>query len=244
VGTATHCFVVGLHIMEANVPEYGFWRFSNRTSPLQEFRKTRFWIPGSSVRKEKQGSMSRGTDLAARSTKLKPKDPTFPSSKLKMSMPPSGISCVLQKSRCMAWGSRFRLWGSSMRPSQALDTHLNRQTDLAGTRERISTRGPFGRSPTALALLLGRSIAVDIDLLNGGSRWRSEGLRARYGEKKTRQRGGGGGLPGAGDARDRRRRRRRRGRTEEAKSGEELGNFCFFFFLDNVVSVLGVTVRC
>jgi hypothetical protein len=41
-----------------------------------------------------------------------------------------------------------------MRSRQAFDTHLNRQMDFAGTRERISTRGSSGRPDAAPALVL------------------------------------------------------------------------------------------
>ena len=42
-----------------------------------------------------------------------------------------------------------------MRPSQCLETHLKRQSDLAGTRERISTRRSSVSLSAAVSLPLG-----------------------------------------------------------------------------------------
>ena len=70
--------------------------------------------------------------------------------------------------------------GSAMRSRQVLDTHLNRQRDLKGTRERISTSGSSG-SPATASPLLGLSTM----LAPGG---RGEGGRASTLE--IRRRGG------------------------------------------------------
>nr|CAB3452806.1 unnamed protein product [Digitaria exilis] len=42
---------------------------------------------------------------------------------------------------CRGQGSFLRWMRSAMRSRQGLETHLNRQMDSAGRRERISTRG-------------------------------------------------------------------------------------------------------
>jgi hypothetical protein len=49
------------------------------------------------------------------------------------------------------WGSLVQRRRSVMRSRQALETHLNRQSDLPGTRERISTRASSGSRGTAAA---------------------------------------------------------------------------------------------
>uniref|UniRef100_A0A0D9ZUT4 Uncharacterized protein n=1 Tax=Oryza glumipatula TaxID=40148 RepID=A0A0D9ZUT4_9ORYZ len=42
------------------------------------------------------------------------------------------------KKPARVWGSFLRWSGSEMRPRHRLDTHLHRQIDLAGRRERMS----------------------------------------------------------------------------------------------------------
>ena len=60
----------------------------------------------------------------------------------------------MRKNPSRVWGSFLWLRGSVMRSRQALETHLQRQRDLIGTRERISTRGSSGRLALAAAATL------------------------------------------------------------------------------------------
>jgi hypothetical protein len=74
-----------------------------------------------------------------------------------------------------------------MRSRQALETHLNRHSDLMGTQERISTKGPSGMLGTT-AILLGQSMppGASCNLQSGGSSSRIEGMRTRGEIEKCR----------------------------------------------------------
>ena len=111
-----------------------------------------------------------------------------------------------------------------MRSRQALETHLNRQTDLAGTRERISTRGSSGRAATATApSFLEQSMPLRVICGVGVEMEMSVNARERERERERESSGNReekGALPAAGDGQD---RRRRRGAVRGKPKSSELG---------------------
>ena len=58
----------------------------------------------------------------------------------------------LQKIPARVWASFLRWLRSLVRPSQCLETHLKRQSVLAGTRERMSTMRSSVSLPAAVPL--------------------------------------------------------------------------------------------
>uniref|UniRef100_A0A0D9ZUT3 Uncharacterized protein n=1 Tax=Oryza glumipatula TaxID=40148 RepID=A0A0D9ZUT3_9ORYZ len=122
------------------------------------------------------------------------------------------------KKPARVWGSFLRWSGSEMRPRHRLDTHLHRQIDLAGRRERMSMMRSSVSSAAGFLVALDPFFFLDPFAMSPRSATCKWGARAHRTIGKQMKKGAGEGSPARTGDREtspeipfpsRRRRRRR-----------------------------------